>query len=242
MIEDDAPLRKLSENREEYLAYNLFVSHAHKFTPELLARHSRKELTFRLLFGDGRHQYRGEIVHVQGRLKRLIWIGSNPDLIKEGIKDLYEAWIFEPAYFSNPTCVVLSELPPDLETGEDIRNVWVACDGYFFKRLIYETPEINEKTKRPVKRLAPLVIGHTVSRIQPDLSDAEKQGDLWSYFVPVLICSAFAMIALAFFLHRWFVSGDRKAYAALQNAKTTEFVAPTESPAYHDYPHEPLTD
>jgi hypothetical protein len=238
-IEDDAPLRKVTENREEYYAYNLFVTHAHKIAPELLAKNARKELTFRLLYGDERSKYRGEIVHVQGRLKRLIWIGSNPDLMKAGIKDVYEAWIFEAAYFSNPTCVVLTELPPGLETGEDIRNVWVACDGYFFKRLMYDTPEINEKTKRPVKRLAPFVIGHTASLYQPEISEAEKQSDLWSYFVPVLIICAFGMVGLAFFLHRWFVSGDRKAHAALQNAKPTEFVAPTEPPAYRDYPQEP---
>src|SRR5262245_58123845 len=107
---------------------------------------------------------------------------------------------------------------------------------------MYETAEINEKTKRPVKRLAPLVIGHTVTQIQPEVSDAEKQSDLWSYFVPVLIFCAFGMVGLALVLHRWFASGDRKAYTALQSTKQTEFVAPTEPPAYRDYPQEPLAN
>ena len=38
---------------------------------------------------------RQEEVHVEGRLKRLNWIGSNKDLEEVGVKDLYEAWIFE---------------------------------------------------------------------------------------------------------------------------------------------------
>ncbi len=238
-ILDDSGVMGAKENRNEYLAYSYFVQRARQFSPEELATHTRKELTFRRLFDEGRGEYRGEIVHVQGRLKRLTWIGSNKLLENAGIKNLYEAWIFDAAYFSNPTCVILSELPPGLEPGEDIRNVWVSCDGYFFKRYLYETPEVNAKTKSPVKRLAPLVIGRTATVIQPEVSEAEKQSDLWSYFVPVLIAFAFGMIALALVLHRWFMSGDRKAYAVLQNAKQTEFIAPTESPTYRDYPQEP---
>ena len=241
-IEDDAPVRKVSENRDEYYAYNYFVMHARKFAPELLAKNARKEITFRRMFEDGRSQYRGQIVHVQGRLKRLNWIGSNKYLEDAGIKNLYEAWIFDAAYFSNPTCVVLSELPPGVEPGEDIRNVWVSCDAYFFKRYLYESAEINEKTKRPVKRLAPLAIGRTVAVMETPISDAERLSDLWSYFVPLLIASAFGMVALAFLVHRWFARGDRQAHVVLENAKPTEFVAPTEEPAGRNYPQEPSTN
>src|SRR5262249_25681724 len=158
-IYDDSSVMSAKENRNEYLAYNYFVQRARKFSAEDLAKQARKELTFRRLFEEGREQYRGEVVHVQGRRKRLNWIGRNKLLENAGVKNLYEAWIFDPAYFSNPTCVILSELPPGIEANEDIRNVWVSCDGYFFKRYLYETPEVNPRSGNPVKRLAPLVIG-----------------------------------------------------------------------------------
>src|SRR5439155_21703186 len=67
-IEDDAKLKTEKENRREYYAYNEFVTHAHKFPPDLLAKHTRKELTFQRLFSEEREKYRGEIVRVEGRL------------------------------------------------------------------------------------------------------------------------------------------------------------------------------
>ena len=125
---------------------------------------------------------------------------------------------------------MISELPPGLELAEDIRNVWVTCDGYFYKRYLYESAEVNEKTKRPVKRLAPLVLGRTLTVIEAPVSDSERIGDLWNYF---------GMVALAFLVHRWFAHGDRRAHAALQNAKATEFIAPTDESPGRKYPQEP---
>ncbi len=238
-IEDDAPVRGEKQNHDEYYAYNYFVMHAHKVPSDVLAKHARKEITFRRMFEKGRHQYRGEIVHVKGRLKRLNWIGDNKYLKDAGIKNLYEAWIFDPDYDNNPICVVLTELPPGLKTAEDIQKTWVACDGYFFKRYLYESAEVNEKTKQHVKRLAPLVIGRTLTVTEAPVSDAEKLSDLWNYFVPLLICSAFGMVAIAFFVHRWFAYGDRIAQVVLENAKATEFIAPTEETPSRHYPREP---
>jgi hypothetical protein len=205
----------------------------------LLAEHTRKELTFRRLFEEGRGQYRGEIVRVQGRLKRLTWIDSNKYLKDAGIKALYEAWIFDPAYNSHPTCVVISELPPGIEPAEDIRDIWVTCDGYFFKRYLYESAEVSEKTKRQVMKLTPLVIGRTLELKTPVVDTRkERAWQSWSYFVPTLLVLVFGMIAGALLIHRWFVRGDRRAHEILANARALEFVAPSE-PLPHPYMREP---
>jgi hypothetical protein len=104
---------------------------------------------------------------------------------------------------------------------------------------LYESAEVNEKTKRHVNRLAPLVIGRTLTVTEAPVSDAEKLSDLWNYFVPLLIGSVFGMVAIAFFVHRWFAYGDRKAQAVLESAKAVEFVAPTEEMPGRHYPQEP---
>ena len=220
-IGDDMPVQAVHQSRGEYYAYNYFVAQARKFSPELLAEHSHPKVTFRHLFAEDRHQYRGQIVRVQGRLKRLNWIGTNKYLEDGGIKDLYEAWIFGEAYFSNPICVVLSELPPGIEPSEDIRNVWVTCDGYFFKRYKYKAIDGT--------RLAPLVIGRTVTQITPEnLREAEHRSRAWGFFVPALLCLLFGMIVFAFVVHRWFLKGDQKTYARLTDARPTEYIAPTD--------------
>ena len=241
-IEDDAPIRNEGQNLEEFRAYNYFVMHAHKFSPELLAEHSRKELTWGRLFEQGRGQYRGEIVRVQGRLKSLLWIDSTKELRGVGIKALYEAWILDPAYDNRPTCVVLSELPSGIEPAKVIHeDIWVTCDGYFFKRYLFESAQVNEKTNRLVRHLAPLVIGRTFALRAPVVDTRkERAWQSWSYFVPTLLVLLFGMIAGALLIHRWFVRGDRRAHEILANARALEFVAPTEpEPLLHPYMREP---
>jgi hypothetical protein len=220
-IIDDTELPALSENREEYYAYNHFVLWARKFSLDQLAAHTRKELTWRLLFGRDRTRYRGEIARVEGRLKRLIWIGSNKALEAQGVKDLYEAWIFGRDYFSNPTCVILSELPPGLEPAEDIRDVNVYADGFYFKRYKYRAANDT--------RLAPLVIGRSlvVKKPQPvAVSAGESAFD--RLFLPTLLTSLFGMVVLAFGLQWWFRRGDRRALAKV-HGRHAEFVVPSEA-------------
>lgn len=229
-IIDDTELPTLSENREEYYAYNHFVLWARKFNPEQLAQHSRKELTWRLLFGRDRTRYRGELVRVEGRLKRLIWIGSNKALEAQGVKDLYEAWIFGREYFSNPTCVIVSELPPGLEPAEDIRDLIVYVDGFYFKRYKYRA--VNDT------RLAPLVIGRTLVIHRPTAMQVRPGESAFDrLFLPTLLTVLFGMVLLAFGLQWWFRRGDRRALSTAQKGQG-EFVLPQETTAW-PYSREP---
>src|SRR5262249_40999986 len=194
---------------------------------EQMARVTRKELTWRVLMGRDRSKYRGEIVHVEGWLRRLVWIGSNKSLESQGIKNLYEAWIFPPDSHDEPICVVLSELPSGMETVENNQKfVRVAVDGYFFKRYKY----------RAVKdtKLTPLVIGHTltVPSVAPD-PGAEAFERL---FLPTLLSMVFAMVVCAFIAQRWFRSGDRRAHDHFQRSREAEWVPPTDPDSRSGYP------
>ncbi|MCX7700793.1 MAG: hypothetical protein N2039_07930 [Gemmataceae bacterium] len=229
-IIDDTELPTLSENREEYYAYNHFVLWARKFKPEQLAQHTRKELTWRLLFGRDRTRYRGEIVRVEGRLKRLIWIGRNKALEAQGVKDLYEAWIFGREYFSNPTCVIVSELPPGLEPAEDIRDLMVYVDGFYFKRYKYRA--VNDT------RLAPLVIGRTLIIQRPTAMPVRPGESAFDrLFLPTLLTVLFGMVLLAFGLQWWFRRGDRRALSTVQKGQGA-FVLPQETAPW-PYSREP---
>lgn len=226
-IFDDQPLPSNSEDRE-YHTYNYFVTHARKFDAELMAKHTRPELTFRMLFNEG-SKYRGEIVRVSGRLYRLTWIGSNKLLENDGVKDLYEAWIFGEHYFSNPTCVVISELPNGLKPAEKFENVHVTVDGYYFKRYLYETPE-ETKDKRRVLRRAPLVIGRTLT-VNPSTSAVDSDAMAFGrYFLPVGAVMVLGMVTSVFALHRWYRNSDRQVRERFIESRSKEFVAPTEDP------------
>jgi len=196
------------------------VLRARQVSPEALAKNARPELTFRRLFEDGRAKYRGEIIHVEGRLKRLNWIGSNAGLEADGVQNLYEAWIFPPEYFSNPTCVIISELPPGVKPEENIQNTWASFDGYFFKRYKYKAVDAT--------RLAPLAIGRTLTVKAPPVSEANSSlfESYARYFVPAGVLLAVCMVALIVTISRWFKSGDRVVRGRLERARTQEFVEP----------------
>src|SRR5262245_8390099 len=221
-IEDDTPVQGSKDNPDEYTAYNYFVVRARQVPVDLMAKHARAELTFRRLYDADRAKYRGEIVHVEGRLKRLNWIGSNSDLEREGIKDLYEAWIFPADYFSNPTCVIVTELPAGLKPAEEIPGVWASFDGYFFKRYKYKAVDAT--------RLAPLAIGRTLTIKTPPINTEESAtfSAYSKYFVPVAVALALAMVAAIVGISRYFRSGDRAVRDRVRQRTAIEFNEPQE--------------
>jgi hypothetical protein len=213
----------LKDNEDEYNAYNYFAEFAKKQPLDVLAQNARKELTFRRLFEPGRAQYRGEIVHVKGRLKRLNWIDANQALKNDGIKDLYEGWIFDEAFMSNPTCVVFTELPPGLEPAEDM-NAWVSLDGYFFKRYAYKAAD--------GWRMAPLVIGRSIVVTKQPVADTSGTFKAYSvWLVPLGLVLAVLMIGTALLLGKFFRRGDRLVHARVANIKRSNpFDEPVEPP------------
>jgi hypothetical protein len=202
-IEDDVPVQSVQSSPDEYNAYNYFVLHARKVPPEMLAKNARRELTFRVLFQKDRGKYRGEIVHVEGKLLYLKWIGSNSALEAAGVKDLWEAWIFEDGADDNPTCVLLTELPEGIKPADRIHDTRASVDGYFFKRLKYEAHDAT--------RLAPLVIGRTLTAraAPPPTGPASEYESLLGDLLPVGIVSVVSLTVILVALSWWFRRGDK---------------------------------
>src|SRR5207249_1571626 len=128
--------------------------------------------------------------------------------------------IFPPEYFSNPTCVILTELPPGLTPAEDIPGKWASFDGYFFKRYKYKAVDGT--------RLAPLAIGRTITvKVPATNPEGESAFRAYAnYFVPTIVVLALVLIGVVVFISRWFRSGDRQVRNHVLHRTAVEFVEP----------------
>jgi hypothetical protein len=156
----------------------------------------RKDLTYAHLVNDG-GDYRGAILHVVGRLKRISRLAGSR-LAGQIAGELFEAWVFPENLGTNPYCVVFSEWPADLPRellGEKIEGEYrVALNGSFFKSFRYKVRGDGGNRNRS----APLVIARSLSvldspnasrdEIDESLSwlRASLVGGLGSLFMPVL--------------------------------------------------------
>jgi hypothetical protein len=219
-IADDAPLPALWLNREEVLAFDKLVLHAREMPADVLRRAARRDVTFADLFGPDRAKYRGQLVHVAGRLKllRRLDLPASLEDLAEGLKELYEGWVLDPhtdAFY----CVVVSELPAGLKPAEDVDRP-VECAAFFFKRYEYETRE-RAAGGGNVRRLAPLLIGRTiVPKAQPVAGSS-----LWAIPGAVLV-GTFTLVALALGVGVgvvwWFRREDRRVRARLRQTRVGE--------------------
>jgi hypothetical protein len=165
-------------------------------------------VTFAHLFEEP-HKYRGEVIHVEGRLRRVRSFDA-PKFIEEahGIKVLYEGWLFEPdVYGANPRCVVFTDLPPGIVVGEDIDHR-VAFDGYFFKRYRYKA---GDGWRDAPLFIAPTLTLSFLSSASPISNGPFSAGTLATGFVGLIVGTA----ALALVLGWWYCRGDRQVRARL---------------------------
>jgi len=208
-VEDDAPVRNATQNRDEALAYDLLLLHAHRMPTDVLRTAARRDLTFAHLFGPERWKYRGELVHVEGRL-RLLRRYDPPESLSDDpdkITDLYEGWVFIEEYGQNPFCVVASVLPDGLKPAEKL-DVPVEVDAYFFKRYLYGA--------RDGRRLAPLLIGKTI--IAKPGPVETSQNAVWA-MPGAVVAGIFVLIgataAVGVVVVWWFRRSDREVRARL---------------------------
>jgi hypothetical protein len=130
------------------------------------------------------------------------------------VPTVYEGWIFEDAYFSNPYCVIVTELPAGVTVGEHVEHR-VAFDGYFFKKYMYQAGD--------GKRLAPLLIGRTLALREPPPASAWSFSQLFlPLFVGLLLATALLVVALGW----WFRRGDRLVRSRLATAQMPNFPEP----------------
>jgi hypothetical protein len=203
---------------EESLAFCEALVKAHQTSQRAFSNSATRSLTYGNLFNEPQ-LHRGKVVHLEGRLKRLIRYEPPSETKTDKIKDRYDAWIFDPDnYGANPFYVVFTDLPAGLEPGDKL-DVRVSFDGYFFKKYRYQAAD--------VLRDAPLLIGHTIILKQAPVKSDSEEGGLFSGIMAVTFLGVLGgVFLLAFLLTLWYRRNDRAVQMRLINAQASTFQLP----------------
>jgi hypothetical protein len=214
-VEDKKPLpvikripgtNRYDGNKDEFDAYCSVVLTASQTSEQAFANSSRenRHLTFGHLFREP-DKYRGQVVRVKGTVKRIRKEEAPAPLQKQGIKYLYECWVFSETPNSTPECIIVTELPEGVEVGEDV-SYQVTFDGYFFKKYLYVTGSGQG-------RYTLLLIGRTLQ--VPATVATTGFMLIWLVVIGSLIAVA---ILFTFGLGWWFRRGDEQVRARLLQA------------------------
>ena len=216
---------------DEDQAYCEAVIKASRCSTKAFADSARPDLTYAHLFNEPR-KYRGQVVHFDGRLKRVRRFDPPLMLVQAGVKDLYEGWMFSSErYGANPVCLVFTELPPGIKVAEE---TWypVSFDGYFFKKYRYSAGDTRPGQAREV----PLVVGRAPVVQESAAAEAPASPWTWSHsMLLALLVLVFGTLALGFALHWWFRRGDNRVRRRLAEAPR-EFVPPPPETAAPEWP------
>ncbi|MBS0204697.1 MAG: hypothetical protein JSS49_17470 [Planctomycetes bacterium] len=201
---DKKILRRVKDNtigirREEGEAYYRLLDHAQRVPVNELELAGATDVQYLNLMTDPQ-QFRGEPVTIHGDLWRLYEFQASVNAY--GFNTLYEAWIFTADSSNHPYRVVLTELPRELEPGENLRKQ-VRVTGYFFKREGYASGG--------GMHVAPTLLAHRILLYRPP--DSIPSTDA---IVPYMI-GLISAVGLAFLvtLASFAISDRRAARAAL---------------------------
>lgn len=223
-VEDDAPPRGEDENPDENRAYDYVIGFARNVPAESFARAARTDITFAHMMGPEAARYRGEVVRIEGRLKRVRDIGPTPALEADGVKHLYEAWIFSEIYKGYSYCVLLTELPPGIPVAEQLDRK-VTFEGYFYKVYKFRAGD-------GIRR-APLLIGRSMTErkrepLPPSLADEAF------LTLPVLLCLLVGSVTVAAGVVVGFKIADRRTKARLEVARGKSAATIPTPDVFHD--------
>jgi hypothetical protein len=202
----------------EFVAYIEALNKANVTPAFAFANSARRDVTYAHLMSDP-NDYRGDVVHLEGRLKRVRRF--NPPIATDNVRDLYEGWMFARERGAEPVCMLFTELPQGLQVA-DTMEVKVAFDGYFFKRYRFKAADNIPNQARE----APLLIGRTVTLLEApvDASGSESGGGYKSLLL-VFMAVVLVTVALAVGLTWWFRRGDRRVRSRIAGAMERDFQA-----------------
>lgn len=209
----------------EYEAYWQLLVQAHYTSAKAFARAARRDVTYVHLFNEP-ERYRGEVVHLSGRLVRLLAFPAPDEARAAGVSHLYEAWIMTDTYGENPVCVAFTDLPAGLKADNERKyNDNVGFDGYFYKRYRYKAADSKKANEF---RDAPLLIGHTLTGQfgTGESSEEESWGQSLIWIFMGVVGSAMAGVLA---LMGWFRYHDRRVRHRLRASRNREFVPPSET-------------
>jgi len=215
-------------------AYFDVVVMAHYTSAAAFRKAARRDLTYTQVFADP-SRYRGQVLHFEGRLKRLARLEPPDEVQAQGVTDLYEAWIFSDAYGLNPFCALFTNLPPELAdlVGENkIKgSVEVSFDGYFYKKIRYKAADSKESTARD----APVFIGHTlaVRSLPQGATESDNWGNgIMAVFLGIIGLAVVTVVGLTW----WFRRTDRRVRRRLAARQNAELILPPAESSASDFP------
>lgn len=215
----------LHNGAPEYEAFWQILVQAHYTSTKAFAQAARRDVTYVHLFNEPEH-YRGEVVHLSGRLIRLRGFAAPAEARAAGVANLYEAWIMTDAYGENPVCFTFTDLPDSLKVDNQRRyNEEVGFDGYFYKRYRYKAADSKKANEF---RDAPLLIGHSLMG-RFETKAASDEAESWGHnliwvFMGVVGGALLGVIALT----GWFRYHDRRIRHRIRASRKADFVPPSE--------------
>ncbi len=211
-------------NGREFEAFVETVILANDTTTAAFQRAARRDVGFSNLF-NAPNDYRGQVVHVEGRL-RLLQKDEAPAMLRlAGVQDLYFAWVFDDLSGNNPYCVVLTEPPANIAVNQKI-NQRVTFDGYFYMNRKYKA----EDSKKPTEfRIAPLLIGHTLAIPPVETAAPADKTSAWSTgMLTGFLALAAAVMILMGGVGYWFRWNDARVRRRLTATRRYVEAEPTD--------------
>ncbi len=217
-VEDRTPVADPNVNPDEVRAYNYVLATASRTPFEALLKSARRDLTFVHLFEDTA-ELRGQVVYLEGDLRRLVRFEPSRALKKEGVKDHYEGWIYDRRYGgrTNFHCLLFTELPPEIKPGEDI-DYPIAFAGYLFKRCRFRTGNRIDD--------APLLMGRTIRLLRDERRDLPASGAMRQAFLTGFVVLGGLTAAVVVGLTWWYRRNDSRIRQRLARVRPVEFGEP----------------
>jgi hypothetical protein len=228
-IRDGKPIPNLSGKAPDtiakhdvamYKAYNQALIYAFQLPADVFKKTAKEKdfeyLKFGHLYTEAR-EHRGKIVMVKGRLVRIRKHEAPPLARIEGIKHVYEGWVFGETKYANPYLIIFPILPDGFQVTETM-NRPVTFYGYFLGKIKVRVEKGDIYT--------PVLIGPT---IYPDTTAPQVAADDDETPFPLvaligIVAILVAVVALMCFLSWWFRRGDSAILAALQDQRTTRLL------------------
>ncbi len=226
------PLRKVrdstgvrvGDDAGEMEAYCEALYKASLASPGAFANSARRDLTLAHLLNEPR-RYRGEVIHFEGEARRIRRFDPPGMLEGQGIRDLYECWMFDRRYGTHPVCLVCTELPPGVEPAEQL-GIGASFDAYFFKRYRYESADSTPGHLRQ----APLFLGRSFALTRPvAAAESEEAFASGSKSLLTLFLGIVAgVVVLALVGALLYLRADRRVQERIRLARLRQYDGPDE--------------
>jgi hypothetical protein len=186
--------------------------------PDAFAKSARENehVTFAHLWNDPA-RYRGQVMHIQGRLVRLRKNSAPSQAQASGIPFVYEGWIQGPTRGSHPFWILFPILPDGLKEAETMDRE-VIFDGYFLKKMKYVAGDGSKYLQTP------FLVGSTVTLVKESAAQlpATPIAETVATCIVIVVGAAgVGLVLLTWYFHR----GDQAVKKRLADLQAERFSA-----------------